>query len=57
MSKAIVVARTDLTAGVLRAGAAWSRDARAARRMLSIALVLEGVDRKTAAETRVSVVR
>lgn len=51
MSKAIAVTRTDLTAAQLRAKAARSRDSQAARRMLSIALVLEGVDRKTAAET------
>ena len=51
MSQAIVVTRTDLTAAELRASAARSRDAQAARRMLAMALVLEGVDRKTAAET------
>jgi hypothetical protein len=39
--------RTELTAGELRAAAARSRDAQAARRMLALALVLEGVDRKT----------
>jgi transposase len=48
---AIAITRTDMTAGELRAAAARSRDARAARRMLAVALVLEGVDRKTAAET------
>lgn len=46
---AIAITRMDLTAAALRAVAAKSRDAQAARRML--ALVLEGVDRKTAAET------
>ena len=51
MSRAIAITRTDLTAGELRAAAARSRDAQAARRMLAVALVLEGVDRKTAAET------
>lgn len=51
MSRAVAVTRRDLTAAELRARAARSRDAQAARRMLSIALVLEGVDRKTAAET------
>ena len=48
---AIAITRRDLTAANLRAAAAKSRDAQAARRMLAIALVLEGVDRKTAAET------
>ena len=51
MSRAVAITRTDLTAAELRATAARSRDAQAARRMLAIALVLEGVDRKTAAET------
>ena len=48
---AIAITRTELTAGELRVAAAKSRDAQAARRMLALALVLEGVDRKTAAET------
>ena len=48
---AIAITRRELTAADLRAAAAKSRDARAARRMLAIALVLEGVDRRTAAET------
>ena len=48
---AITITRTDLTAAELRTAAARSRDAQAARRMLALALVLEGVDRKTAAET------
>ena len=48
---AIGITRTELTAAELRAGARRSRDARAARRMLALALVLEGVDRRTAAET------
>jgi transposase len=48
---AIAITRTDLTAAELRAAAAKSRDAQAARRMLALVLVLEGVDRKTAAET------
>jgi transposase len=51
MSGAIAVTRQDMTAAQLRAAAAKSRDAQAARRMLAIALVLEGVNRKTAAET------
>ena len=48
---AISITRLDLTAAELRAASAKSRDAQAARRMLALALVLEGVDRKTAAET------
>jgi transposase len=51
MMVAITITRTDLTAAELRAAAARSRDAQAARRMLAVALALEGVDRKTAAET------
>ena len=51
MSAAVKVTRTELTAAELRRASGKSRDAKAARRMLAIALVLEGVDRKTAAET------
>ena len=48
---AIEITRKDLTARELRAASVKERDAKAARRMLAIALVLEGKDRKTAAET------
>lgn len=48
---AIEITRSELTAGELRGAAAKSRDAPASRRMLALALVLEGVDRKTAAES------
>jgi transposase len=48
---AVAITRTDVSAAALRAAAARSRDARAARRMLALALVLEGVDRTSAAET------
>ena len=48
---AIAITRTDMTAAKLRAAAARSRDAWASRRLLALALVLEGVDRKAAAET------
>jgi transposase len=51
MSAAVTITRTELTAAELRRAAGRSRDAKAARRMLAIALVMEGVDRKTAAET------
>src|ERR1700757_4191776 len=47
---AIEIRRRNLTARELRAASAKARDAKAARRMLAIALVLEGKDRKTAAE-------
>ena len=47
----IAVTRRELTAGALRGAAAKTKDARAAGRMLAIALVLEGVDRETAAKT------
>jgi len=42
---------TNLTAQQLRAAAAKSKDARAARRMLAIALVLDSADRKMATES------
>ena len=48
---AIAITRKDLTSAALRRAAARSRDAQATRRMLALALVLEGVDRKTAAQT------
>ena len=46
---AVAMTRTELTATELRGAAARSRDAQAARRMPASALVLEGVDRTTAA--------
>lgn len=48
---AVEIARKDLTAAQLRAAAGKTKDGRAARRMLAIALVLEGMDRTTAAKT------
>lgn len=45
------ITRLELTAVDLRKAAGKSRDARAARRMLDLALVLEGVDRTHAAQT------
>lgn len=51
MGAVVAITRNDLTAGGLRAAASRERDGAAARRMLAIALVLEGSDRKTAAET------
>lgn len=51
MGAVVRITRHDLAARELRAAAGRERDGRAARRMLAIALVLEGMDRKTAAET------
>ena len=48
---AIEITRRELTAADLRAASGKARSARAARRMLAIALALEGVDRRTAAES------
>ena len=48
---AVEITRKDMSAGALRAASARTKDAKAARRLLAIALVLEGSDRKTAAET------
>ena len=45
------ITRRELTATELRAAAGKTKDGRAARRMLAIALVPEGVDRATAAQT------
>ena len=47
----ISIKRTELTAAELRAAAVKTKDARAARRMLAIALVLKGVDRATVVGT------
>jgi transposase len=46
----VEITRTDLTAPDLRRAAARSREADAARRMLALALVIEGRSRKEAAE-------
>ena len=48
---AISITRRELAAAELRAEAGKTKDARAARRMLALALVLEGTDRSTAAGT------
>ena len=48
---AVEITRQDLSAGELRQAAVQSRDANAARRMLAIALVLEGSSRTDAAES------
>ena len=51
MMAGIEVTRLDLSATDLRKAAGKSRDAKASRRMLALALVLEGVDRTRAAES------
>jgi hypothetical protein len=48
---AVATTQTELPARALRAVAAKAKDAKAARRLLAIALVLEGVDRKAAVES------
>lgn len=47
---AVEITRTDMSAGELRATAARTKDAKAARRMLAVALVLDGTGRRMAAE-------
>jgi len=47
---AVAIMRRDLSVGELRREAAGTRDAKAARRMLAIAFVLEGQSRQDAAE-------
>jgi transposase len=51
MGKAITITRLDLSAVELRAAATKAKDVSASRRMLCLAMVLEGADRTTAAET------
>src|SRR5258705_263799 len=51
MGEAVSITRLDLTASELRKAASGEKDSAAARRILALALVLDGVDRKTAAET------
>jgi hypothetical protein len=51
MGAKVSITRLDLTATALRAAAGREKNSAAARRMLALALVLDGVDRKTAAET------
>jgi hypothetical protein len=48
---AVAVTRLDLSVSELRRAAAASRDGRAARRMLAIALVLEGKSRAEAGQS------
>ena len=48
---AIAVTRSDLTAIELRAAAGREKDSAASRRMLALAMVFDGADRTSAAET------
>ena len=47
----VLITRIELTSAQLRAAAGRTKDARAARRILAIALVLVGAPRRTAAPT------
>jgi transposase len=51
MGAAVSITRLDLTASELRKAASREKDGAAARRILALALVLDGLDRKMAAET------
>ena len=51
MSKPVLIARKDLSAGQLRAVAGKEKDGPAARRILALALILDGCDRTAAAAT------
>src|ERR1700716_4120525 len=51
MGGAVAITRGELTAAELRAAAGREKDGSAARRMLALAMVLDGADRKSAAET------
>src|SRR5260221_11981907 len=51
MGAGVSITRLDLTASELRKAASGEKDGAAARRILALALVLDGLDRKMAAET------
>jgi transposase len=51
MGAAVAITRLDLTAGELRRAARKEKNGTVARRILALALVLEGSDRKKAAES------
>jgi putative transposase len=51
MGGAVRILRLDLTSKDLRAAAGREKDGSASRRMLALAMVLDGADRKSAAET------
>ena len=52
MAVGVAITRMDLDVAGLRRAAAQSRDADAVRRMLALALVLDGVSRTEAAKQR-----
>jgi len=51
MGAAVAIRRLDLTAAELRVAAGREKDGSVTRRMLAIAMILDGADRKLAAET------
>ena len=51
MGAAVSISRLDLTSQQLRQAACVEKNGAVARRLLALALVLDGVDRKTAAQT------
>src|SRR4030081_3294844 len=51
MGAAVSITRLDLTASEVRKAASGEKNSAAARGILALALVLNGLDRKTAAET------
>jgi transposase len=51
MASAVAIRRLDLTASGLRLAASREKDGAAARRIMALALVLDGADRKTAARS------
>ena len=51
MGGAVAITRVDLTAAELRTAAGREKNGSAARRILALAMVLDGADRKSAAET------
>jgi hypothetical protein len=51
MGTAFAITRLDLTASELREAATEAKDVAAARRMLCLAVVLDGADRTSVAET------
>ncbi|MGH9807239.1 MAG: IS630 family transposase [Terriglobia bacterium] len=51
MGAVVTLTRLDMTASQLRSAAKRAKDGSAARRMLALAMVFDGADRKTAAET------
>jgi transposase len=51
MGKAVAITRSDLTSSDLRAAAAREKNSAAARRILALAMVLDGANRTQAAQT------